>query len=332
MIMLSAACSNKLDEKQYETMIVKPKTLKNTVLSTGIIIPQVGAEVRVGSRASGIVTKLYVNVGDQVTKGDLLAKIEDTELRAQYNQVLANVMNAQTNLKYAALEKDRQESLLAKDFTSKQSYDLAIKNYEVAQGQLAQLNANLDYARIQLDYTNIFAPVSGVVASVSTQEGETVAAMFSSPTFVTIIDTSRLEIKAYVDETDISKVQAGQYAEFTVDTYPDVIFEGKVVSIYPKAEILDNVVNYDVIIEISNKKGKILRPEMTTTVNILMDTLSNVLAIPEKAITTSNGESVVYVLEDNKPVMKKITTGVKNNSLIQVVSGLKENDQLILNK
>jgi len=327
-----ASCSQDTGEKQYETILIKPKTIKNTVLATGVVKPQVGAEVRVGSRASGIVKRLYVNVGDKVKRGDFLAKLDDTELTAQYNQVLANLESAETNLKFANLERDRQEALLAKDFTSRQSYDLAVKNQEMAVAQVAQLKANLDYAKILLDYTNIIAPVSGVVASVSTQEGETVAAMFSAPTFVTIIDTSRLEVRAYVDETDISKVLAGQKAEFNVDTYPGIDFEGEVVSIYPKAEILDNVVNYDVIVEISDKKGKTLRPEMTTTVNILMDSVSNVIAIPEKTITTTDGEAFVYVLEDEKPVVKKITTGIKSKSLIQVKSGLKMNDRLILNK
>lgn len=326
-----ASCSNDTGEKQYETILIRPKTIKNTVLATGVVKPQVGAEVRVGSRASGIVKRLYVSVGDKVSKGDLLAKLEETELTAQYNQVLANLESAKTNLKYAAMEKERQEALLAKDFTSRQAYDLAVRNYEVSQAQVTQLKANLDYARIQLSYTDIIAPVCGVVASVSTQEGETVAAMFAAPTFVTIIDTSRLEVMAYVDETDISSVAAGQKAEFTVDTYPDVLFEGKVVSIYPKAEILDNVVNYDVIVEISGKKGKTLRPEMTTTVNILMDSLSNVIAIPEKAVTSGEGESFIYVLEDDKPVKKKITTGIRTKSLIQVVSGLKVDERLILN-
>ena len=326
-----ASCSSDIDKKQYDTMIINQKTIKNTVVATGVIKPQVGAEVRVGSRASGIVKKLYVNVGDNIKKGDMLAKLDDTELTAQYNQVLANLENAKTNLKYTKQEKERQENLLAKGFTSQQNYDLSVKNYEIAQAQFAQYNASLDYSKIQLDYTNIIAPVSGVIASVSTQEGETVTAMFAAPTFVTIIDTSRIEVKAYVDETDIGKIVVGQKAEFTVDTYPDVIFEGKVVSIYPKAEILDNVVNYDVIIEITDKKGKILRPEMTTTVNILMDTLNNVIAIPEKAIVKENGVSFVFILEGDKPVKKIITTGTKNNSQVQVLSGLKINDKLILN-
>ncbi|MBI5218639.1 MAG: efflux RND transporter periplasmic adaptor subunit [Bacteroidia bacterium] len=331
-VSLFVSCSSENEKKQYETISINQKTIKNTVVATGVIKPRVGAEVRVGSRASGIVKKLFVNVGDRVKKGDMLAKLDDTELTAQYNQVLANLENAKTNLKYTKQEKERQETLLAKGFTSQQNYDIAVKNYEMAQAQFAQNNASLDYSKIQLDYTNIIAPVSGVVASVSTQEGETVTAMFSAPTFVTIIDTSRLEVRAYVDETDIGKVFTGQKAGFTVDTYSDIIFEGKVVSIYPKAEILDNVVNYDVIIEITDKKGKTLRPEMTTTVNILMDSLNNVIAIPEKAITKENGESFVYILEGEKPVKRKIITGTKNKSLIQVVSGLKINDKLILNK
>ncbi len=334
MIMLAflISCNKESEEKQYETIVVKPKTINNTVLATGIIKPQVGAEVRVGSRASGIVEKLFVVVGDKVKKGDILAKLDDNELRAQYNQVLANLKNAQTTLKYALQEKQRQETLLNKDFTSKQAYDFAVKNYEIAASQVDLLIANLDYANIQLDYTTIIAPVSGVVASVSTQEGETVAAVFSSPTFVTIIDTSRLEVRAYVDETDISKVTAGQQVEFSVDTYQGIVFKGEVVSIYPKAEIIDNVVDYIVIIKITDKKGKTLRPEMTTTVNILMNSLENVIAVPNKAITMENGESFVYVLENEKPVQKKILTGIKNKSQTQVISGIQINEKLILNK
>jgi RND family efflux transporter MFP subunit len=167
---------------------------------------------------------------------------------------------------------------------------------------------------------------------VATQEGETVAAMFAAPTFLTIIDLKRLEVRAYVDETDISKVKAGQKAEFTVDTYPGVPFEGVVRAIYPKAELIDNVVNYVVIVDISNSNGKILRPEMTTTVNILSESLEHVIAIPNKAVGHHNGDDVVYVLKDGKPEARKVTTGAKNRSLTQIISGLTENETIILNK
>ncbi len=326
------SCDKDATEQYYETMVVKRRTLSSTVLATGVIKPKVGAEVRVGSRVSGIVKKLNVYVGDIVKKGALLASLDDAELTAQYNQVAANLENAKTSLKYAQIEKERQEALLAESVTTQQTYDRAVKDYEIARAQEAQVTANLDYAKIQLDYTKIIAPINGVVASVSTQEGETVAAMFAAPTFLTIIDLKRLEIRAYVDETDISKVTEGQKAEFTVDTYPSIAFDGIVKAIYPKAEIIDNVVNYVVIIDISNSKGKILRPEMTTTVNIFNESLEAVIAIPSKAIIHKDGENFVYVLKEGKPEERKVTTGVKNKSLTQIISGLVENETLILNK
>lgn len=326
------SCDNEATKQEYETTIAKRRTFSSTVLATGVIKPKVGAEVRVGSRVSGIVKKLNVYVGDIVKKGTLLASLDDIELTAQYNQVAANLENAKTALKYATIEKERQQALLAESVTPRQTYERAVKEYEVAQAQLAQVTANLDYAKIQLDYTKIIAPINGVVASVSTQEGETVAAMFAAPTFLTIIDLKRLEIRTYVDETDISKVTEGQKAEFTVDTYSNITFEGKVKAIYPKAEIIDNVVNYVVIVDISTNKGKILRPEMTTTVNILNESLEDVLALPNKAITHKNGEDFVYVLKDGKSEERKITTGLKNKSLTQIISGLTENEKIILNK
>ncbi len=320
------------DKQQCETIVVKRRTLSSTVLATGVIEPEVGAEVRVGSRVSGVVKKLNINVGDSVRKGDMLACLDQSELMAQYNQTKAYLENAETTLKFAQIEKDRLESLLKKDFTSAQSYDLAVKNYEIAKAQVAQVSANLDYAKIQLDYTKIIAPISGVVASVTTQEGETVAAMFAAPTFLTIIDLNRLEVKAYVDETDISKVSIGQKAEFTVDTYTGIAFEGIVKAIYPKAEIKDNVVNYIVIIEITDSKDKILRPEMTVTINIHNESFENIIAIPNKAITHKEGDNYVYVFKDGNQVERKIITGVKDKSFTQIINGLTENEKIILSK
>ncbi|HLF19297.1 MAG TPA: efflux RND transporter periplasmic adaptor subunit, partial [Bacteroidota bacterium] len=326
------SCDSEITEEQYQTMIVKRKPLRSTVVATGVIKPKVGAEVRVGSRVSGVVKQLNVHVGDVVKKGDLLARLDDVELTAQYNLAAANLEDGATTLKFARIEKDRQEKLLAERVISQQEYDLALKTFEVARARVAQAMASLDYAKAQLDYTRIAAPISGAVASVSTQEGETVAATFTAPTFLTIIDLTRLEVRAYVDETDISKVTEGQKAEFSVDTYPGVVFGGVVKAIYPKAEMIDNVVNYVAILDIVNSRGKILRPEMTTTVNILNATLEGVIAIPNKAILHKNGEDYVHVVKDGKPEERAITTGVKNKTLTQVVVGLSENETLILNK
>jgi macrolide-specific efflux system membrane fusion protein len=328
---LLISCNNKEKTEEYQTTPVKKRTISSSVIATGIVKPQTGAEVKVGSRISGIVKELNVNVGDIVKKGDLLAKLEETELRAEYNQSLANLENAKTVLKYAKIEMERQQKLLEKNFTSQQNFDNAVREYELALTGKKQAEANLDYAKVQLDYTNIIAPTSGVVASISTQEGETVAAMFAAPTFVTIIDLNRLEVRAYVDETDIGKITNGQKVEFTVDTYSDVKFEGIVQAIYPKAEIIDNVVNYVSIIEITNKHGKLLRPEMTTTVDIITESIENVLTVPNKAISRSEGSNVVYTMENEKIVKKIVETGAQGKLYTQIISGLKENDKVVLN-
>ena len=325
------SCNNKEKVEEYQTTLVKKRTISSSVIATGIVKPQTGAEVKVGSRISGIVKELNVNVGDVVKKGDLLAKLEETELRAEYNQSLANLENAETVLKYAKIEMERQKKLLEKNFTSQQSYDYSVKEFEMAITSKKQAEANLDYAKVQLDYTNIIAPTSGVVASIATQEGETIAAMFAAPTFLTIIDLNRLEVKAYVDETDISKIIKGQKVEFTVDTYSDVKFEGVIKAIYPKAEIIDNVVNYVSIIEITNEQGKLLRPEMTTTVDIITESINDVLTVPNKAISKSEGNEFVFKMDNENIVKIKVKTGAKGKLYTQIMSGLKENDKVVLN-
>ena len=191
---------NKEKADNYQTAVVTRQDIGSSVLATGIIKPMVGAEVRVGSRVSGIVKKLYANVGDYVKKGQIIAELEPSELQAKYNQAYASLQNAIANFQYAKLDLERQKSLLKQNYISQNQVDLAEKSFEVNKAQLEQAKANLEYARVQLEYTKISAPIAGIVASVSTQEGETVAANFSAPTFVTIIDLERLEVWAYVEK------------------------------------------------------------------------------------------------------------------------------------
>lgn len=257
-----------------ETGVVTRQEISPSVLATGIIKPCVGAEVRVGSRVSGIVKKLHVKIGDRVKKGQLLGELDPTEFKARFNQAQATMENANARLIYAELTLKRLQGLKKKDAVAQDKVDEAEKTRNVTIADLKQSRADLDYAGIQLGYSYIRAPIEGVVAAVSTQEGETVAASFSAPTFVIIIDLSRLEVWAYVDETDIGRIEEGQKAFFTVDTYPGVDFEGKVTAVYPKAEMKDNVVDYITIIDITDRKGFTLRPEMTTTVKIFQQTMS----------------------------------------------------------
>ncbi|MDP3831967.1 MAG: efflux RND transporter periplasmic adaptor subunit, partial [Ignavibacteriaceae bacterium] len=215
-------------ESTLETAIVTRKDIGSTVIATGIIKPMVGAEVKIGSRISGVVKKLKANIGDYVQAGQIIAELDDAELQAKLNQNAAALNKAKADYEYAKLNIERQKSLLQQNFISQQQVDIAGTSFKVAEAQLKQAEANVDFAKVQLSYTKIYATTSGVIASVSTQEGETVSASLASPTFVSIIDLKRLEVNAYVDETDIGKIKVGQEASFTVDTYSDGDFRGKI--------------------------------------------------------------------------------------------------------
>ncbi len=238
------------------------------VKASGVIKPQVGAEVRVGSQLSGVVRHLHVQVGDAVAAGQRLADLDDRELRALHAKAVADHRLALAELHYAAANLERQRAIAAARAISAGDLDMAERAHAVAEQQVAAAQTSVDYAQIQLDRAIITAPIGGVVASVATQEGETVSASFSAPTFVTLIDLRRLEVWAYVDETDIGRIEPGQRATFTVDTYGAEEFSGVVTAIYPKAEIRDNVVNYIVVLRFEPRAGRTLRPEMTAIVRI----------------------------------------------------------------
>lgn len=323
---------SKNNKDSFRTAEVTRRDISSSVLATGIIKPKVGAEVQVGSRVSGVVKNIHFQVGDYVEKGELIAEIEPSELKAKYEQAAAALQNAKANYEYSKSELARQESLMVKDFISQNELDLAEKNHLVNKAQLEQAKANLEYAKIQLGYTNIEAPISGVIASVSTQEGETVAASFAAPTFVTIIDLKRLEVRVYVDETDIGRIRKGQEATFTVDTYMDTEFEGTVTAIYPSGEIQDNVVTYIVTMEIDDFKDKQLRPEMTATVSIYLDSREDVLAVPTSALRREQSGMMVTVLENGQKQSKPVKTGWSNNGYTEIIEGLSEGEKVIINK
>ena len=190
--------------------------------------------------------------------------------------------------------------------------------------------ASLAEARARLAYATIRVPIAGAVALVRTQEGETVAAGLNTPTFVTIIDLNRLQVDAYVDEVDIGKVQVGQEAMFTVDTFPDREFKGRVSAIYPKAVIQENVVNYDVVVTITDDYKNLLRPEMTTNVTIFLEARPNVLTVPARALQRQRGRNVVYVQTPDGPQTREVKVGRRDGQWVEVLDGVTEGQTVFL--
>ena len=312
------------------TYRVTPRDISKTIIATGIIKPKVGAEVRVGSRLSGVLKKLYVNIGDAVEQGQLIALLDSSELESRLNLAEKTLENNLIELKFARSDFDRAQKLYQQKLISAEVADDADKQVLLAESRVKQAEASLETARIQLSFSRIYSPINGVVASISTKEGETVAASFASPTFVTIINPQQIEMWAYVDETDIGYIEKNQEVSFTVDTYPEAEFDGVVHTIYPKAEILDNVVNYVTIVNIVDQKDKILRPEMTTTVRIFLANRSQVLAVPNRTIKRENGRNYVYVEGENGAVKTFVTVGIRDNYFTEILDGLKGSESLIV--
>jgi len=329
-----------------QTATVIRRDFSSSVLATGAVKPQVGAEVRVGARISGKVEHLYANIGDHVGKGQVVAELEKADLEAAVAKARAEVKVAESKVaaaesreKLADLECHRQQDLIKKDFTSQQAVDKALEEKEsahaglnLAKKQLDAARAALKEAQVTLSYATITAPISGVIGSVSTQQGETVSARLNAPTFVTIIDLERLQVDAYVDEVDIGKVQTGQECIFTVDAFPGREFHGRVAAIYPNAIIQENVVDYDVVVEITDPYKGLLRPEMTASVTILLKKRKEVLAVPTRAVKRERGKNIVYVLTKTGPEPRRVTIGWKDGQWIEIAAGLKEDQTVLLEK
>jgi len=313
-----------------KTVQVTRRDLGSTVIATGIVKPKVGAEVKVGSRVSGVVKKLNAQIGDLVATGQVIAELDDAELQSRLKQNLAVLEKTQAELDFAAMNLNRQKSLYEAELISEYQFDIADHSHKLAAANLDQARANAEMARVQLEYTRIIAPISGVIASISTQEGETVSANLSSPTFVNIIDLDRLEVHAYVDETDIGRIVVGLEAVFTVDTYLDTEFRGLVTAIHPKAVIQDNVVNYIVTIEISELPDGRLRPEMTANVNIFLEISRGVLSLPATAVARNGAERFVNVLAEEKIQRRLVRIGRRDGFFVEILEGLEENETVII--
>lgn len=313
-----------------EVVAVARRDVGPVVKATGVIKPMVGAEVRVGSSASGVVTRLYVRIGDTVKRGAVLADVDSRELSAKRDAAEAAVQLAKANLDYTQIDLRRKRELFNAQVIARSELDLAKQAEGVADQQYKQAQANLADAVTQLGYAQIIAPISGAVESVTTQEGETVASSFAAPTFVTLLDFSRLEVWAYVDETDIGRIHVGQKAAFTVDTYGDDQFPGEVTAIYPQAQIRDNVVDYIAVIRFRLLPGRILRPEMTTNVTIAQQQRKNVLSLPIRAVHREGGRQ--YVLAQNGPTSERqwITTGLKDDSYWEIINGVREGEEVLI--
>jgi RND family efflux transporter MFP subunit len=326
--LVNGSLSNKPRE-EYKTAKVLKRDLGATVQATGIVKPMIGSEVKVGCRLPGKVVELPINVGDKVSQGQIIARLEQDDLRAKVQLQEAILDEARAELE--RLEKDylRDKQLQETKSIADQKYDQTYSLREMAKARVKKATADLDLARTQLSYANINAPIKGTVAEVATIQGETVTTGLNAPTFIRIIDLERLEVRAYVDENDIGRVRVGQESVFTVASYPGTEFKGQVTSIYPSATIQDNVVYYITTVSVDNQEEK-LKPDMTTNVLIFLDRRKGVLTVPNKAVQREGQRKFVVVLDKGLPDRRFVDVGWKDQSYTEILDGLREGDLVIV--
>lgn len=355
----------KSETKILETARVQQGGIRGVLVETGIVKPQVGAQVKVGTRATGTIVQLNVRVGDRVNKEQLIALIDDREIRKAIEQQQAALESAQRTLKqveltypqrvqeakatYGYLQKnhERLRELAARDYIARDDAEKAKSQAEVAritlkrledeyrtQRQIAMANvedraAQLKQQEVRLTYTEIYAPVDGIVSEVTAQEGETMVAGLQVANLVTILDPNRLEMWIYVDETDIGKVQLGQAVEYYVDTFPNRTFHGRIDQIYPQPVVKDNIVYYLAIVRIATDDAASLKPEMTTHVRVIFAEKANILTVPNAAVKFERGKQIVYKVTGSQRVEKvDVAIGIRGEDVTEILSGVQENTEV----
>lgn len=317
-------------ERQAESRVVhaERRMIATTVSATGTVRLRVGSEVRVGSQLSGIVKRLNVTVGSRVKAGDVIAEIDDRPLQARLADPDAQVEVDRASVERAEVNARRAEKLVSQSLIPVQQADDLRLALQEARAKYEKALRDRDLVKVDLAYIAIRTPISGTVASVSTQRGETVAASFAAPTFVTIIGQHSLELVAMLDETDIANARRGNPVGFTVDAYPSRDFPGTVESIAPKATVISGVVNYEVTVKIRDSE-ELLKPDMTANVSI-QTAQHAALVLPSIAVQLDGEQPFVYLAGKTPPERRPVVAGNKEAGAIEIKRGILESDNVLI--
>jgi HlyD family secretion protein len=344
---------------KYKTAQVEVGSIESQISATGSVNAVV--TVQIGSQVSGTIKELHVDFNSQVKKGQIIAVLDQKTFKAQRDQANANLINAKANVEKAnadVVDKkqkfDRLLKLFKEGLTSRSDRDSAEAVYltslaqvKSAKAQVEQNKAALELAEVNLGYTIIKSPVDGVVISRNVDIGQTVAASFQTPTLFTIAkDLTKMQINTNVDEADIGTVKLAQEAYFTVDAFPESVFKGVVSQIRNAPIIVQNVVTYDVIIEVANKNLE-LKPGMTANVSIVTERKDKVIKIPNaalrfkpqeqeyviyKSVKMEKGIKVWLLTKDQQIKPASVKTGISDGAFTEVKEGeVKEGDEIIIN-
>lgn len=345
----------------YVTAQVRLGDIENAVLATGKL--DAFERVNVGAQVSGQVKSLKVKLGDRVTKGQPIADIDDLPQRndlrnaeAALNVAKADLQAKQALLKQAESRFKRQKRMLNDEAGSREDFETAEATLAATRAELIALNARIVQAQIEVDkkkvdlsYTRILAPMDGIVIAVITQQGQTVNANQSAPTIVKLAQLDVMTIKAQISEADITRVTQGQKAYFTIFSEPDKRYDAtlRTVELAPESVMKDDSLSgggtasgsgtsnasvyYNALLDVPNPDNR-LRIAMTAQVSLLLGEAKNTLLIPIQAVhkTADKKQQVQVLAKDHKLEMREVKTGITNNVDVQILSGLKAGDNVVL--
>ena len=350
----------KKDEEtpNFITTKLQSGDIKSVVIANGEVYAQ--DLVDVGAQVSGQIKKLYVKVGDNVKKGDMIAQIDSEKQENEISKEKAQLVIYEANLKAAEIKAQnakiqflREQKLYKKDATSKEKLEnakneaaLSAANVKQIQAQIEQTKLALDTAKTNLGYTKISAPLDGTIVSVPVEEGRTVNANQTTPTIVKIADLSKMEIRLQISEGDISLVKVGQNVEYTILSALDDIKKAEISSIDPALTSLSDgsydktnlngssssneAVYFYAKVLVDDNDG-FLKIGMTTQNTIIVNEAKNVNFITSSAIQKDkNNERFVWILKDKTPTKTMVEIGISDNLNTQILSGINKNDEIII--
>ncbi|MCR5395695.1 MAG: efflux RND transporter periplasmic adaptor subunit [Bacteroidales bacterium] len=334
---LMISCGGKDYTITYSTEQVKRGDVSTSITATGTIEPV--TKVEVGTQVSGIISRIYVDYNDEVKKGQVIAELDKSTLRARLASAEAQLTSAQSDFRYQEKNLERMKELHDKQFISDDEYESATLAYDQAKAACQAQQLSVDEAKTNLGYATITSPIDGVILSREVEQGQTVAASMTTPTlFIIAQDLTDMRVIADVDEADIGGVKEGQRVTFTVDAYPNDTFEGTVTQVRQEATTESNVVTYEVVIAAPNPDLK-LKPGLTASVNIYTLERNDVLTVSAKALRFAPKETMVepgdsiqdcagqaklWVKEGHTLKAIPVEVGCSNGVLTEIISGINE--------
>ncbi len=330
----------------YLTQTLSHGDIVHTISANGTLTPVV--LVNVGTQVSGTVAKLHADFNDQVETGQILAELDPALLQAQLEQSKANLQSAQTQYNIQDNKLKRHHQLFTQGFISVEALEIVRQEHDAARAQLIVSKAQVERDRANLNYSIIKSPISGVVIARDVDLGQTVAANFQTPVLFQIAkDLREMQINISVAEADIGLLHIDQPINFTVDAYPNITYVGTVKQVRLNPTIQENVVTYNVVAMVNNDDGSLL-PGMTANIHFVVNQRHNVLRVSNAALrfqpkdsttntdknrqpATQDGQSTIYKLVDEQPVITPITTGITDGHFTEITAGnVQTNDRVII--